>query len=69
MLATNKNNYQKKGIFGNLLDDGVRDWYDSLQIADKESYKKMSAACIKRYIAKQNNWQKAISLYQKKTKS
>ena len=46
MLATYKDNFQKKGIFGNLLDDGVRDWYDSLQIADKEYYKKMSAACI-----------------------
>ena len=35
VLATKKDNEQKKAIFGLLLDDGARDWYDPLPIAVK----------------------------------
>ena len=66
VLATKKDNEQKKGIFGLLLDDGASDWYDSLPIAEKESYETMSAAFTQRYIAKQNNWQESTALFQQK---
>ena len=66
VLATKKDNEQKKGIFGLLLDDGARDWYDSLPIAENESFETMSAAFTQRYIAKQNNWQESTALFQQK---